>query len=65
MANEYYMHDKANGEPQRHAQLWRDSHTVDQLADKIRMHLERTNSGLQLTTVRGALLPLTLLEYQP
>lgn len=49
--NEYYLHDRPNGQPQTAAQVWRDAHTVDQLADKIRAELETRKNG-KLTQVR-------------
>lgn len=57
MAYEYYLHDRPDGHPQTAAQVWRDAHTVDQLASKIRRHIlsERRNESNpfhELTQVR-------------
>lgn len=46
MANEYYLHDAENGKPQTAMQLWRDSHTENDLAEKIRRHLESKKGGM-------------------
>ena len=59
--NEYYLHDTPNGRPQTPAQVWRDAHTVDQLAYRIREHLTRIN-GWQPLQLLNAKLPLTLQE---
>jgi hypothetical protein len=60
--SEYYLHDAENGKPQLAAQIWRDAHTVDQLASKIRAHLLATRT--QLTKVTGPV-ELATEEYKP
>jgi hypothetical protein len=43
--NEYYLHDKPDGDQATAMQKWRDAHTVDTLASKIRTFLEGKNGG--------------------
>lgn len=62
--NEYYLHDSENGKPQAAAQLWRDAHTVDQLASKIRAHLLVGSMWPHLAQAEGPAV-LETQEYAP
>lgn len=55
--------DKPDGSPANAAQVWRDAHTVDQLAMKIRDYLERVNNRpLHACTTY---VDLAIQEYKP